>query len=832
MNERPTNRQRRDDGWRWRITLSGVALFWERLWRALWPSGAVGLLFAVIVLFDLLPLLPGWLHAAALAGFGLGVLVLLWRELRQLRMPGYGSARRRLETTNQLRHRPLEALDDQVVGGAEANPVARALWRHHQERLRQSLESLRVGAPSPRLIKRDPFALRFALAMGLVLGGITAGADAPARLERALSPHWAGAAAARAVVLDAWIAPPAYTGQPPVFLTSTGPGTQPWPTEEPIAVPQGSIFIAQVSGADSAPTVESAELADAAPGFESTGPDSYRARIVLEEGGIVAVRSGVRELGNWDVVVVPDLPPTVSFLSDPGQTVLGALKIEFEAHDDYALVSVKATVRRPGAAAGTDDVITFELPLPGVNASEAIGAGYQDLTPHPWAGLPVELRLIARDGRGQSGSSGALSLILPERHFSHPVARAIIEQRKRLTADPESARESVSEALRALAWEADAYDNDVVVFMALVSAGGRLEYSSKPESVAEVQEMLWDTALRLEDGNVSMAQRELRRVQQELMDALANGASDEELERLLDELQAALDELLDALAAMQMPNLEGVMPNPDALTLNRQDLQSMIDRLRDLARSGAKDAAREMLSQLQNLLENLRNGRMAQQQQQQDFSEAMKALNALQELIQGQQELLDRTFSESQRRDQQGAPQGRSPGDGGQGEQGEGDSADTVLQEALRRQLGELMRQFGEMVGEIPRPFGRAEGAMRRSTGALRADRPGAAVGPQTEALDQLQEAARQATEQLMQQFGRGQGQAMGRAPGMPFGQRDPFGRSMDGNQGFQNGDVEIPSESDVQRARRILEELRRRAGERDRPALERDYIDRLLKQF
>jgi hypothetical protein len=43
---------------------------------------------------------------------------------------------------------------------------------------------------------------------------------------------------------------------------------------------------------------------------------------------------------------------------------------------------------------------------------------------------------------------------------------------------------------------------------------------------------------------------------------------------------------------------------------------------------------------------------------------------------------------------------------------------------------------------------------------------------------------------------------------------------------------VEIPSESDVQRARRILDELRRRAGERNRPALERDYIDRLLKQF
>jgi hypothetical protein len=33
-------------------------------------------------------------------------------------------------------------------------------------------------------------------------------------------------------------------------------------------------------------------------------------------------------------------------------------------------------------------------------------------------------------------------------------------------------------------------------------------------------------------------------------------------------------------------------------------------------------------------------------------------------------------------------------------------------------------------------------------------------------------------------------------------------------------------------RAREILDELRRRAGERHRPVPERNYIDRLLKRF
>jgi len=43
---------------------------------------------------------------------------------------------------------------------------------------------------------------------------------------------------------------------------------------------------------------------------------------------------------------------------------------------------------------------------------------------------------------------------------------------------------------------------------------------------------------------------------------------------------------------------------------------------------------------------------------------------------------------------------------------------------------------------------------------------------------------------------------------------------------------VKIPGEIDVQRARRILEELRRRLADPQRPQLELDYIERLLKDY
>jgi hypothetical protein len=59
----------------------------------------------------------------------------------------------------------------------------------------------------------------------------------------------------------------------------------------------------------------------------------------------------------------------------------------------------------------------------------------------------------------------------------------------------------------------------------------------------------------------------------------------------------------------------------------------------------------------------------------------------------------------------------------------------------------------------------------------------------------------------------------------------DPLGRPLRGHD-VDDLSVKVPGEIDVQRARRILEELRRRFGESFRPQLELDYIERLLKDY
>jgi hypothetical protein len=52
-----------------RLRLAAAALYWERVWPALWPVTALVGGFLVVALFDLLPVLPGWLHAALLAAW-------------------------------------------------------------------------------------------------------------------------------------------------------------------------------------------------------------------------------------------------------------------------------------------------------------------------------------------------------------------------------------------------------------------------------------------------------------------------------------------------------------------------------------------------------------------------------------------------------------------------------------------------------------------------------------------------------------------------------------------------------------------------------------------
>src|SRR3546814_1644957 len=58
--------------------------------------------------------------------------------------------------------------------------------------------------------------------------------------------------------------------------------------------------------------------------------------------------------------------------------------------------------------------LELEVALPGGTPELNEASSYHDLTPHPWAGLAVEIQLVAKDQPGQEGRSEAIRTVLPE----------------------------------------------------------------------------------------------------------------------------------------------------------------------------------------------------------------------------------------------------------------------------------------------------------------------------------------------------------------------------------------------------------------------------------
>lgn len=888
-----------------KLALARAIVGWERLWPSIWIPLLLIAAFLGLALLgvpaSLGALTGGWGHLALLLGFAVAILwtarrgVVAWQPTTDV------DAAHRLDRDSGLLHRPVSSLADRPAG-AERDPMALALWDAHRRRQADRLSDLQVRPPEPAMARLDPYGARAAVGLALIAGLAVAAPDPLGRMAEAFQPTLSPLTQAVPPTLDVWINPPAYTGRPPMLLARAGlpadataalhpnidqrNGLQPSGnlpnagagSPKRLAVPTGAVLLARVNGGSGVPQLAFATRGgEAVRPFEQVAEQAYQIETAITEGTALAIRQGRDELAAWTITVLPDLKPSVGFAEPPAPTERAALMVHYTASDDYGLAAVEARIRRldeTGEPTGEDPVV-LAMALPG-NGLEAVDAkDFHDLTPHPWAGHPVSMTLVARDEAGQEGESETLRMILPERRFTHPVARAVIEQRKRLVTEPHE-KTDIAEVLMSLAARPQHYYDDVVTFLGLRLSAGRLVMNdATPQMIADIQSLLWDVALRIEDGEMSLAARELRELERQLMEMLAQDNPDEaELERLMEELKQAIDKYLQAMMEQMRQQLQNgeqqemqdVDPNR---MVERQDLMDMVDRAREMMKAGAKDAARQLLSQLREMMENLRAGRPQMMSPEQLAAQEM--MRQLQELAERQQRLMDDTYKQhqdgarrdgqdqmgqmpGQPRDGRGMRPGQRPGQYGQRGDGQPQGADRSgrqsqpgygddatpealarMQEELRRQLGEFMRKLGEGMGQIPQPFGEAERAMKDAADALGRSQPGEAVGPQGDAVERLQDGAQALAEAMRQnQQANGGATADPGAQGRSEGdqRRDPLRDRP--NQGYATDEsgVEIPGESDLLRARRIFDELRKRSGERSRPEFELDYIERLLKRF
>ena len=819
-------------------------IFWERVWPAVATLATVIGVFLALSWLGLWLWLPPLARAAGLLVFA-GLAVAAAIPLVFLRMPGAPDALRRLDRESGLAHRPATAIADELAVSAQ-DPYSLALWNAHVERARQAARSLKAGLPSPRVARRDPYALRGLVLIACIATFFAAGGERVKRIAAAFD--WQGVVLPANFRVDAWVIPPLYTGKPPVMLPGIHPGETFAQLSTPVSVPVNSTLVVRATGKVDLDVSGSGGVTPAREEVQAPAGTEEQ-RFTIKAAGAATLR-GVGDV-TWAFNAIPDLPPTIALAKDPQEQGRGSLLLSYRLEDDYGVTKAEATFARkddkPAQGEGPHPLFgppDFPLILPQARTKKGVGQTLKDLTDHPWAGAEVTMTLVAHDDGGNIGKSEPFSFRLPERVFTKPLARALVEQRRNLALDANS-KPVVLTALDALTMAPDQFMPDAGLYLGLRAIYWKLVHAKSDDDLRDVAKRLWSMAVDIEDGDMADAQAALRNAEEALRQALQNGASDQEIKQLMDKLREAMNRYMQALAQQLRNNGELSRPlDRNARVLSQRDLQNMLNRLENLARSGSREAAQQLLSELQQMMENLQMASPDANSGQE--SEMEQELDELGDMIRQQQDLRDRTFKQGQAQHGQNGQPGQ-PGQQGQGNnQGMGQLQQD--QQALRDRLNKLLEELkkngfgqnqqgqqGQGQGQDQtNELGRAGQAMGQAEGELGNGDADSAVDSQGRALDALRKGAQSLAQAMQQQMGQGQGLGRLGRLGQSRGDQDtdPLGRPLRGRDYGDDSTVKVPGEIDVQRARRIIEELRKRFGDMGRAQEELDYIERLLKDY
>ncbi len=882
-----------------KVRASARAIILERVWLRLWALIAVVGLFLAVSLGGLWSKLPyGW-HVGLLAAFGLAATSAFIYAVRVAR-PNRDEAVRRIERTSGVPHRPASSYED-TLSSKSADPATEAIWQAHRGRLAQTLARLKVGPPQPDTHRHDPMALRVLGALGLLMTAGLLGDSASDRLASAfrLGPPGLSSDAR----LDAWVTPPAYTAKPPIMLADgQRPGVSLARDDgRPFEVPVRSTLVIRASGTGGGQLAVTFTPDGLSP--KDSVPQKMTSEPVKGIDGVAELKVDLKQSGRlsvpgqgqpWVFSVIPDRAPTITLLKEPEATQRGSMKLNYKVEDDYGVVSAEARFKRLPEEAGDEKtawartdglkgprpplerVPKFPLRLPQGGAAAAGKPGealtYLELGAHPWAGLRVRMTLQAKDAAGQVGSSEPRDMVMPARRFTKPLARAIVEQRRKLIADPRT-RPQVVKGMNALMIAPEGFI-DTHAYLGMKTATLRLQRDRTRAALKTVVDQLWHVALRIEDGNLSDAERRLKEAQDKLAKALDDGASEEEIEKLMKELRQAMNDYVEQLAK-QNEGQEGEKAegeDEDKQQLGQNDLEQMMRKMEQAAKNGSREQAQQMLSEMRDLMDRLQAQKSGEKGDREASRQMQKKMDELGNMIGQQQKLMDDTFSEMKKQGDKG-PNGNKQGQkgngkgkpgekgegqankgekgkgqkgqkGGQGEkdgeQGSGENGESAesgeagqspgeglrqRQKKLAEQLDKLKKDLKGATGSGSKEMEAANDAMEDAERSLQEGALDDATQQQGDALDKMRQGAQQ-MQQEMAKNGRNRFGENGETP------RDPLGRPQKSQGPDAGASVKVPGEIDMQRAREILQELRKRSAEQTRPPVELDYLERLLKRF
>lgn len=754
------------------------ALMAERLLR-------LAAALASLVLFFLALSWTGfWLEVGApsrVAGvslFALCAFVLIAREIRR-GPPAHAEALARLDAADESGLRAASALEDRLAF-ERADAATIALWAAHRRRLVQALRGLRLPPPQPGLARRDPYALRALALIAAATTAIIAGSDRGTRLAAAFDWRSPGGAVASAR-LDAWLDPPPYTGRAAIVLEEKDVGRT-------LQAPINSVL--RIHGVGGTTEGAFVELKD---GDRSVGGEARERRFALKGDA----RLSLPNLGVFAFAAIPDLAPTIELTAPPRNNFRGSMTLAFKTDDDYGVIEARASFAvKDGAPKPLFPPPRIALSLPQQPGGRGEAEATLDLADSPWAGGNAIMTLAARDEGGNEGGSKPIEVELPQRRFTDPLARALAEQRRLLVFDPSSSAHTRL-VLDALSLAPELFATPSSVYLGLRLARRALDRPESEENLREAADLLWAIATGLE-GDTSESERALRQARERLRDAVARGASEEEIARLMQDLRDAMAKFMaDMRRAGAQEKRQAREPAGETRVIDQQEIERMLSELDQASKSGDARRAAELLDRLGEIFENLRGSGKARP------SASGRGLSEIDRLSREQQQLRDDTF-QGQEQNDSGAERQRS------------------LRERLESTLQGL-RRSGE---GAPSDLDDADEAMKDAERALSQGPAGSerAVKAQGRALQSLRRGADALAKRA------GEGPSSEGEEGQNG--RDPLGRDLGGD-GGQNGAARLhpPGAAPAQRAHRLQEELQRRLDQRERPAEELDYLERLLKR-
>lgn len=840
------------------------ALAIERALRVSAPLLAAILAWAIVALLGLHMALPYLVESIAALAAWAGFIVLARRTLAAFEMPSLSEARARLARDSKLSTSAFETLGDKPT---RYDPIAAALWKREQARALKRMRGVAAHAPRLRLAGLDRFHLRFILPALALGAAMLAGAEAPERLTRAFLPDPAPFFGDAEMQIEAWASPAAYTGAGVVALSDR--------IGQRVATPPGIEATVRLTGPTGAPLLVFQGGGERlTQRFHRAADGAWEARLQLPAPGKLSIVR-FRERAHWRLNSAPDHRPLVAFTAPISNLPNAQISFAWRARDDYGVARMVLRVRPLHPPEHLEYAAALDTPLDleaGAGA-QLEGEALVDISAHPYAGMEVEARLVAIDAIGQEGVSLPQRLTLPSHVFLNPIAKAALEIRRALMAErrpyaPEHAqrRRLISEgdivigssrielrdparrpplerAPTGVQYSArlldsltmnpeDGYFRDLAVFLGLRMARSQLDVARDIDDTATAADLLWRTALRAEYGGAGDARRALEAAQAALDEALRSNAPPERIRDLMAALERATDAYLESLVqeAVRRGQTDSVEDTEEQAQISGQDIQQMMRQIEHLSQEGRQAEAAALLQQLGDILENLNiqlgqggggedqsgSGDESAQQRMQD------ALDALSQTMGEQRALGDETERERAREQQQQQQQGGSSGGAQQGGAGGDDLAQRQTQ--IRENLGQAQAESRSAGAAPSQNLDAAGQAMREAEGALRRGDMGAARNAQDQALESLRLGAGEMAAQM-------QGEGGEPGSGAREGGRDPLGR-VSGGSGSGDGDTHVPTEMDPAQSRAVFDEIRRRAGDPDRPQAERDYLRRLLERF